>query len=228
MASKEVKCYLCGTFYRPEKSVCTLSCRFHPLAINTLHDGKNFTRGHYECCGASKNPVDKEHYEITNPKGCVMIDHVSSEEELRKLVSKPYVILSKEEYLKNYKVQFAEVKIINNKNELVEWHIEIPLKKRKVTIDLRTIYYDKISKEIKRNDLSNDDKIGEYLKDTSKLYQYDINSLEDIERDQSLMLSDQKNFIPFVIARRIGEKQDCMKLEEVNFFPKRKCSYFNK
>jgi hypothetical protein len=86
-------CIFCDTEYDREKSLGKLQCRFHPLEYNYDSDGKSFSRFHYDCCGASKNREDFEHYEHSFPKGCVRIDHVSSREELNALLSKPYAVI---------------------------------------------------------------------------------------------------------------------------------------
>lgn len=88
-----MRCILCNLDFPEGKIPCigNMGCYIHPLNVNRVVNGKTYKKGHYECCGLSDDPNDKDHYEVKSIKGCHKIDHVFTSKDL--------------EYIKNHTVR---------------------------------------------------------------------------------------------------------------------------
>jgi hypothetical protein len=217
--SKLVRCINCGQKYDPKTSIGALQCRIHPLGLNIISDGNRYERFHMECCGASNNPSDI-HYEISTPKGCVKIDHFSSEEEYRSIREKPFVFFSKEDYYKkkiNVSSQ-SEIVQFNTINSVTrDFKFELPPRGNLLTIDVVEAYNNHIQKHKKIKTV--DDLNGDYFKDTESLYNYSISSIIGRAGDVDKVYEggiEQEDFTPFILMRRISKKQCCLKVSEVS------------
>lgn len=225
-----MKCILCNKEYT-NKDVGVLNCIVHPRNYNTFVNGKRFSMGHYECCGASKNLDDTIHYEITNPKGCHKINHVSSEEELDNIITKPFVCIPAD--------ISSDLKIIQNaqkpiqKNQYIipvleeeeldyNYAFKTPLE-NVFDIDIHQEYKEMLEnyklipdKTFKNKDNTND---RYYVYENDEEY----GQMRKRLKSNHLIIRNEEDFVPFYVIRTMDYTFDKERLKEFN--PNRKCKF---
>lgn len=90
----EYLCHNCGVLYA-NTSQGSLDCSFHPRPFNYHHDGCNFPKNSYDCCGGKLRTKNQSTIDLFG-RGCQRIDHVSSDTELKEVLAKPYVCLKRQ------------------------------------------------------------------------------------------------------------------------------------
>jgi hypothetical protein len=202
MSSYDTTCFKCGETFIPSLSKGALECRYHPLNINHTSHGNNYGYDQRDCCGLRNSDITNTNRRV-NGYGCVAVDHSESDEAYYDIFAKPYIVVSKEEFNRMYVPHKAEVIHITSEEELSEsYELKIPHKKKKVKINLREVYFTQIAK---KDDTESRviDKLGDFYKNTRYLYNYGPRSFGK----SSAEVSDDTNFIPFVIIRRVSGKQ---------------------
>ncbi len=187
-----------------------MDCFVHPLKFNTNSKGERYPVNHYDCCGASRSRVDTIHYEASNPKGCHRIDHVSSMEELDRILRRPYACVLKSDKLDVMSTHSqAGIVYIGNEEHLSNTHIfEIPFDR---SIHIETdLEYDSLLESIGLSDKSDYDRIAS----SSRFYTYSEEEYsQDIKKWNDYSRKD--DFLPFYIVRRMDFRIDPEKRREI-------------
>jgi hypothetical protein len=201
-------CIRCGQKYEPSADVGSLRCRFHPLRVNVFGDGMVYRRLHYECCGAATDPKDHIHYELSEPKGCIPIDHVNSLDEKELLERVPYAIVNAAALDPDSPLSTRQVNRSDRRLWKIESSLELEATKtirfdtfegRTLELDLKDIYdrMPKLMAAVKR--FQGRGSASYYSTDPKA-----IGALVDV------------TFEPFYVIRRVGEGRDETKMKEIN------------
>ena len=231
----ELTCCLCNNTYISNE-IGLLNCMTHPRYYNGFRDGKNFKVGHYDCCGASNNMNDIIHFEYIQPLGCHRIDHVSSYDEIKYMIERPFVCVPQElannyPVIKKLKKQSLIIKdnqyiiSINNKDDLNFDFTFLTSMGGEFCLDASVEYAEMLNK-FNLGVCASD----EYKKEsTSEFYVYeddeDYKILQDTQNKYNTISRSGDDFVPFYIIRTFDYVIDGEKKREFN--PDKPCKFIN-